>query len=144
MWSAPIRSPVNPVRIPCTFSPDPHCTAPIQAVSVANPPMAAHSSWLVPVYLPRYAPFVIAPDGLSIPLPTAPDVEQEAHNRSFESEVDPPNPPKWSEYRRMLEFIFAKFPQSKGRNLPHNRHVPSLSGCFRSHRKLLLSLLLIF
>ena len=84
-------------------------------------PSAPGTSQGVPVFPPRTPQFVIAPDGSSVPFPQAPDLEQDPHNRSFESEPEPPNPPKWSEYRRMIEYIVAKFPQAKGEE-PPQRH----------------------
>ena len=92
----------------------------------AQPPLPNSSVPLIqggiPVCPPRQFPLnpqlVIAADGSSVAQPTVPipDVEQDIHNVSFESESDPLVPPKWSKYRRMLEFIFTKFPQSRGEN----------------------------
>ena len=106
IWSpfSPPRNPVSePLRVP---------------VSVHVPHTPVTSAPPTKVIPPRVPTFVIAPDGSSIPIPRTPDVEDDIHNRTFESDVPPPNPPKWSEYRRMLEYIFAKFPNSRGEEPP--------------------------
>ena len=106
-----IWSPVSPIRIPVS---DP---IPIPPRAPPQGPVPVSEPSDVPVYPPRRIPFVIAPDGSSLPLPHAPDVEQDVHYRSFESEIDPPNTPKWSEYRRMLEFFSGNSLSLKERNL---------------------------
>ena len=66
----------------------------------------------VPACFPQAPVFQPAPYGL-LDAPNFP-VEEDFHNRSFESNIPIPPPSCSSDYRRMLDFIITLFPKAKG------------------------------
>ena len=139
-------------------------TSSVSGTVLAVPPGIVSQPWIPPVSVisgsSSQAPVLSVPSGFSVeplvaagpsvsvssakppfrpfedPDPeTRQDIEDPPHDRTFDTDADPTPPlSRSSEYRRMLEFIHALFPQSKGEPLSQRSNRSAFEDIFPGSR----------